>query len=62
MRRGEVAARIRRARETGDQSYTPLFFGQDAGLIDAIEPAGEIVEHIVRDAEEILRRVSGKGG
>jgi NAD(P)H-dependent flavin oxidoreductase YrpB (nitropropane dioxygenase family) len=62
LRRDEVAARIRRARETGDRSYTPLFFGQDAGLIDTIESAGEVVKRIVREAEEILRRVSGKGG
>jgi NAD(P)H-dependent flavin oxidoreductase YrpB (nitropropane dioxygenase family) len=58
LRRGEVAARIRHARETGDRSYTPLFFGQDAGLIDAIEPAGEVVKRIVRDAEEIIGRIA----
>ena len=28
--------------------------GQDAGLIDSIEPAGELVQRLVRDAEAIL--------
>lgn len=32
-----------------------MWFGQVAGLIDSIEPAGEVVRRIVAEAEEILR-------
>ena len=60
LRRAEVGASIRRAREAGDASGVPLFFGQAAGLIDAIEPAGAIVRRIAADAEAILRRLSEK--
>jgi NAD(P)H-dependent flavin oxidoreductase YrpB (nitropropane dioxygenase family) len=60
-RRAEVGARMQRAIEAGDRSYAPLFLGQDAGLIDAIEPAGEIVRRVVAEAEDILRRVAGGG-
>jgi NAD(P)H-dependent flavin oxidoreductase YrpB (nitropropane dioxygenase family) len=62
MRRAEVGARIRKAREAGDRTYTPLFFGQDAGLIDAIEPAGAIVRRIASEAEAILRRLAAAAG
>lgn len=57
-RRSEVAASMRRAFETGDADWASLFIGQDAGLIDAIEPAGEIVRRLVREAEEVTRRIS----
>jgi NAD(P)H-dependent flavin oxidoreductase YrpB (nitropropane dioxygenase family) len=56
--RTEVGAQMRSAFETGDRDGTALFMGQDAGLIDAIEPAGEVVRRIVRDAEAVLRRLS----
>ncbi|HEY7111982.1 MAG TPA: nitronate monooxygenase [Thermoanaerobaculia bacterium] len=59
-RRAEIGARMRRAAEEGDRAYAPLFLGQDAGLIEAIEPAGEIVRRVVAEAEEILRRLSGR--
>jgi NAD(P)H-dependent flavin oxidoreductase YrpB (nitropropane dioxygenase family) len=32
-----------------------MWFGQSAGLIDAILPAGEVVKQVVAEAEEILR-------
>lgn len=48
--------------EAGDRDGAPRFIGQDAGLIDAIEPEGEIVRRIVRDAEEILRRPGSVAG
>jgi NAD(P)H-dependent flavin oxidoreductase YrpB (nitropropane dioxygenase family) len=57
-RRAEVGERIRKAFETGDRDAAALFIGQDAGLIDAIEPAGEIVRRLVRDAETILKRLA----
>ena len=58
-RRGEVGPAMRRAFESGDVEEAPLFIGQDAGLIDAIEPAGEVVLRLVRDAEAALRRSAG---
>ena len=32
-----------------------MWFGQSAGLIDSIEPAGDLVREIVAEAEQILR-------
>ncbi len=43
------------ARRTGDVDNAPLLFGQDAGLIDSIRPAGEIIESMVTEAEEIIK-------
>jgi NAD(P)H-dependent flavin oxidoreductase YrpB (nitropropane dioxygenase family) len=57
-RRTEVGARMRQAFETGDRDGAALFIGQDAGLIDAIEPAGDVVRRIVRDADAILARLT----
>ncbi|HLZ07645.1 MAG TPA: nitronate monooxygenase, partial [Chloroflexota bacterium] len=54
-RRGEAARSIVEARATDDADRLPLFFGQDAGLIDEIIPAGEVVRQIVAEAEEIIR-------
>jgi NAD(P)H-dependent flavin oxidoreductase YrpB (nitropropane dioxygenase family) len=48
-------AGVRRARQAGDVDEAPLSFGQDAGLIHDILPAGDIVRRIVAEAEEILR-------
>ena len=58
-RQAEAAAGLQRAVAEGDAEEGALFMGQDAGLIDSIEPAGEIVRRIVADAEEILRRLGG---
>ena len=54
-RRGEVARRLAEARAADDAEHLPLVFGQDAGLIDEIVPAGEVVRRIVAEAEEIIR-------
>jgi len=54
--RTEVAARVSRAREVGDVDAGALLLGQTAGLIDQIEPAGQIVERLVREAEDHLAR------
>lgn len=43
------------ARRAGDANNAPIFFGQDAGLIDAIKPAAEIIESMVAEAEEIIK-------
>ncbi|HEY6148548.1 MAG TPA: nitronate monooxygenase, partial [Thermoanaerobaculia bacterium] len=56
-RQAEAAAGLQRAVAAGDADEAALFMGQDAGLIDAIEPAGDVVRRIVREADEILRRL-----
>ncbi len=43
------------ARKNGDADNAPLLIGQDAGLVDSIKPAGEIVESMVAEAEEIIK-------
>ena len=50
----EVLAGIVAARRAGDIQEAPLSYGQDAGLIDAVSPAGDIVRQIASDAEQIL--------
>ena len=57
-RRSEVGAAMVAAFQSGDASYAPLFIGQDAGLIDSILPAAEIVRRLVADAEAAIRRTS----
>ena len=56
QRRAELLQRIRRAREQGDVANGSLLIGQDAGLIDRVEPAREVVQRMVREAEAILSR------
>jgi len=43
------------ARRAGDAGNAPLLIGQDAGLIDAIKPAAEIVASMVAEAEKIIK-------
>jgi NAD(P)H-dependent flavin oxidoreductase YrpB (nitropropane dioxygenase family) len=52
--RVELLQRVQRARQEGDVPNGSLLIGQDSGLIDRVEPAGEIVERIVREAEALL--------
>jgi len=47
-------AAIMEARKAGDVDEAPLSYGQDAGLIDDIPPAGEIVRRIAAEAEAII--------
>lgn len=47
-----IAAEMGRARRENDAERGELNFGQVAGLIDDLPPAGEIVARIVREAEE----------
>lgn len=58
--REEVAGALADARKAGDVHNATLLFGQDAGLIDAIEPAGRLVESIAAEADEIVRQRLGK--
>jgi NAD(P)H-dependent flavin oxidoreductase YrpB (nitropropane dioxygenase family) len=54
-RREEVRARLKAARDEGDADYRIVWSGQSAALIDAVLPAGEIVQTIVAEAEDILQ-------
>jgi NAD(P)H-dependent flavin oxidoreductase YrpB (nitropropane dioxygenase family) len=49
---GQAALEARRA---GDIDNAPLGFGQDAGLIDSIKSAAEIIQAMGAQAEEIIR-------
>jgi NAD(P)H-dependent flavin oxidoreductase YrpB (nitropropane dioxygenase family) len=61
-RRAEVGAAMVAAFKAGDASRAPLFIGQDAGLIDSLLPAADLVRRLVADAEAALARaVSGHG-
>jgi nitronate monooxygenase len=48
--------RYRAAFAAGDPDNAAVWFGEAAGLVDAIEPAGFIVERMARDAALELRR------
>ena len=54
-RRDEVWNRLEQADDAGDFDNTLTWFGQAAGLVDKVIPAAEVVEQVVRDAEEVLR-------
>jgi NAD(P)H-dependent flavin oxidoreductase YrpB (nitropropane dioxygenase family) len=54
QRRAELLSSVQRARAAGDVDNGVLLIGQDAGLISSVEPAAEIVQRLVRDAEELL--------
>ena len=41
---------------TGDIEALPLWAGQGVGLVNRIQPAGEIVRELVEEAEQALRR------
>jgi NAD(P)H-dependent flavin oxidoreductase YrpB (nitropropane dioxygenase family) len=53
---GEVRKALQAARAAGDAEQGSLLMGEDAGLIDSIEPAGALVERLAADAEAILRQ------
>ena len=55
LRRVEVSAQLREAAKAGDPDRGAIMIGQTAGLIDRVEPAGDLVRQISRDAEAILR-------
>lgn len=58
--RQELAGQVRAATERGDGTIAPTRAGSAAGLIDAIEPAGEIVRRLVAEAERVLRERPGQ--
>ena len=52
----EVRQSLQAARAAGDAQHGTLLMGEDAGLIDSIEPAGALVERLATEAEAILRK------
>ncbi len=56
QRRAELLRRIQRARDEGDVENGALLIGQDAGLIQTIDAAGDVVQRVVAEAEEVLSR------
>lgn len=54
-RRLDVQAQVQAARASGDAEQGSLLMGQDAGLVDAVEPAGALVERLAAEAESVLR-------
>lgn len=51
----EVGQAALEARRAGDIDNAPLGFGQDAGLIDSIKSAEDVIKDIVTEAEEIIK-------
>lgn len=63
QRRAAVLADVRAASEAGDPDRAILWFGQDAGLIDAVEPAAKIVNRMIHEARDIIGgRLAGMVG
>jgi NAD(P)H-dependent flavin oxidoreductase YrpB (nitropropane dioxygenase family) len=57
-RRDEVRKSLAAARSAGDAERGSLLIGQDAGLIDSIEPAAALVARLAADAERALAQAS----
>lgn len=53
---GGVGKEAAAARASGDVDNASISYGQDAGLIDSIKSVKEIVQDIVAEAEEIMKR------
>jgi NAD(P)H-dependent flavin oxidoreductase YrpB (nitropropane dioxygenase family) len=53
---GEVGKQAAAARASGDVDNASISYGQDAGLIESIKSVKDVVEDIVAEAEEIMRR------
>ena len=48
--------RIKQAWETGDVDYAPLMVGQSIGLIKKVMTVKEVLESMVKEAEEVLAK------
>ena len=57
-RRQLVREQLIAAEERGDHDYWLMWFGQSAGLVDAVQPAGKVVRETVAEAERILTALS----
>ncbi len=51
--------RVKEAWETGDVDRAPLMVGQSVGLINDIPTCQELLETMVREAEETFSKTSG---
>jgi len=49
-----AGAALLAARAAGDADHAALFIGQDAGLIDSVVPAAEVIARMVAEAERII--------
>jgi NAD(P)H-dependent flavin oxidoreductase YrpB (nitropropane dioxygenase family) len=47
---------------TGDLDEMPLLAGQGVGLIDAVEPAGEVIERMAAQAAAVIGRAAASAG
>ncbi|HSF27140.1 MAG TPA: nitronate monooxygenase [Actinomycetes bacterium] len=56
LRQREVGDQVWAALRRGDMSGAPVYLGQSAGLVTAVEPAARVVERIVAEATERLHR------
>lgn len=56
----EEAARYREARAAGDFSIAAVIAGESTDTIRQVMPARQVVETMVREAEDVLARVSGQ--
>jgi nitronate monooxygenase len=54
----EEAAKYRAAWAAGDPDKSNTFVGEAVGLIDGIEPVADIIDRIVREAEDCLTRLA----
>jgi NAD(P)H-dependent flavin oxidoreductase YrpB (nitropropane dioxygenase family) len=54
QQQAEVMPKVMTAYKVGDINEAPLFYGQDAGLIDDIVPAEQVIRGMIEDAENIL--------
>jgi NAD(P)H-dependent flavin oxidoreductase YrpB (nitropropane dioxygenase family) len=52
--RSALRTQLAQARDSGDVAASAPFIGQDAGLIDHIEPAAAVVQRLVAEAESLL--------
>jgi len=57
----EVGRDYATARERGDFDIAGVIAGEACALIHDIPPAGEIVERIIKEAEQLLARHQGLG-
>ena len=61
-RREELASDVAEARARHDTELSAVYMGQGAGHINAIRPAGDVVQDICQGAEDILRNVPARVG
>jgi nitronate monooxygenase len=50
--------RMKQAWDDGDVDVAPMMVGQSIGLIQDVPPCKELLERMVKEAEETLERVS----